>query len=140
MMNQKIFKGYLPLGIGIILLLLGLFVFNEESVKVIGGLCFGLGAGLSGMSFSNLVNIEYLKNHPEVRKQAQIESADERNRMINNMAKAKTLDIINWCVIGIAYLTIIIEAPIWVTLVCVAVFLLKYILEWTFVIKYQRTM
>lgn len=140
MKKDKWIKGFLPLGMGVTLILLGIFVFKGESVKAIAGLCLGLGAGLLGVSSSNFVNMEYLEKHPEVRKQARIESADERNQMINQMAKAKTLDIIQWFIIGIAYLTILIGSPVWVTLICIGVFVLKFILEWTFIVKYQRTL
>lgn len=138
--KQKIIKGYLPIGMGIILLTLGLFVFKSEATKSVGGVCFGLGAGLLGMSLSNLVNLSYLEHHPEVQKQSKIESADERNIMINHMAKSKTLDIIQWFIIGIAYVTILMKASIWLTVISVAVFALKYILEVVFMIKYQKSL
>ena len=138
--KDKIVKGYVPAVIGAVLLILGLFVFKANDVKAISGLCFGLGAGLLGMSLSNLANIRYLEHHPEVLRQSKIESADERNVMINHKAKAKTLDILQWFIIGIAYVTILMETSIWLTLICVAVFALKYILETLFMIKYQKSL
>ena len=136
--KDRIIKGYVPATMGGILLLLGLFVFKGDDLKAFSGLCFGLGAGLLGMSLSNIANIKYLEHHPEVLRQSKIESADERNIMINQKAKAKTLDIIQWFIIGIAYMTILMETSIWLTLTCVGVFALKFIMETLLMIKYQK--
>lgn len=58
--------------------------------------------------------------------------------MIRNKAKAKVGDIIQWLIMGIAYITIVIDAPLWVTLVVVGVFLLKNVLEVYFMNKFQK--
>lgn len=58
--------------------------------------------------------------------------------MIRNKAKAKVGDIIQWLIMGIAYITIVIDAPLWVTLVVVGVFLLKNVLEVYFMNRFQK--
>ena len=58
--------------------------------------------------------------------------------MIRNKAKAKVGDITQWLIMGIAYITIVIDAPLWVTLVVVGVFLLKNALEVYFMNKFQK--
>ena len=68
----------------------------------------------------------------------EIEFSDERNTMIRNKAKAKVGDIIQWLIMGIAYITIVIDAPLWVTLVVIGVFLLKNELEVYFMNKFQK--
>ena len=50
----------------------------------------------------------------------------------------KVADIIQWFIMGIAYITILISASLWVTLTVVGVFLLKYVLELYFMNKYQK--
>jgi len=46
-------------------------------------------------------------------------------------------DIIQWFIMGIAYLTILIDAPLWVTLVVVGVFVLKNLLEIYYINKFK---
>lgn len=43
--KDKILKSYVPSVIGVVLLILGLFVFKADDISSISGLCFGLGAG-----------------------------------------------------------------------------------------------
>lgn len=58
--------------------------------------------------------------------------------MIRYKAKAKVGDIIQWLIMGIEYITIVIDAPLWVTLVVGGVFLLKNALEVYFMNKFQK--
>lgn len=136
-MNKKVIN-IIQLILGISLSIFGGIFLKGEAVKNISGICIGIGAGLFGMSISNLWLINFNKKHPEELKQSQIEFSDERNTMIRNKAKAKAADIIQWFIIGIAYITIMINTPLWVTLTIVGVFLLKYILELYFMNKYQK--
>ena len=92
------------------------------------------------MSVSNLYMKRLEKTDPEIMKQNEIEYADERNTMIRNKAKAKVGDIIQWFIMGIAYVTILIGTSLWVTLTVVGVFLLKYLLEIYLTSKYQKEM
>ena len=136
-MNKKVIN-IIQLIFGISLAIFGGVFLKGEVVKSISGICIGIGAGLFGMSISNLWLINFNKNHPDELKQSEIEFSDERNTMIRNKAKAKSADIIQWFIIGIAYITIMINAPLWVTLTIVGVFLLKYVLELYFMNKYQK--
>lgn len=118
------------------------FVFRmfPDYPKSVGGVCIGIGAGLFGMSVSNLFMKHLEKTDPKIAKQNEIEYADERNTMIRNMAKAKAGDTIQWFIMGIAYITILTGTPLWVTLIIVGVFLLRYILELYFTGIYQKKM
>jgi hypothetical protein len=108
--------------------------------KSVGGVCIGVGAGLFGMSISNLYMKRLEEKEPEIMKKKEIEYSDERNTAIRNRAKAKAGDITQWFIMGIAYVTILINTSMWVTLVVVGVFLLKNILEIYFMNKYQKEM
>lgn len=126
---------------GIVLLAIALILRMYPNIpKSVGGVCIGVGAGLFGMSISNLYLKRLEKKEPQLTKQKEIDLSDERNITIRNRAKAKAGDITQWLVMGIAYVTILIDAPMWVTLVVVGVFLLKYILEMYFINKYQKEM
>jgi hypothetical protein len=138
-MNKKL-KDICLLLLGISLFIIGGFFVKENNLKSISGILIGIGSVLFGMSISNLWIINFNKKHPEELKQAEIEFKDERNTMIRNKAKAKVSDIIQWLVMGIAYITIIINAPLWVTLTVVGVFISKNILELYYMNKYQKTL
>jgi len=136
-MNKKVMN-ICMLICGILLFVFGGLFLKGEAVKSISGVCIGIGASLFGMGISNLWLINFNKKHPDELKKSEIEFSDERNTMIRNKAKAKVADIIQWFIMGIAYITIMINVPLWVTLTIVGVFLLKYILELYFMNKYQK--
>lgn len=132
-MNKKVWCA-LGMLAGLALAILGFFLNNVHY----GGVCIGVGAGLFGGCVSRLWMIWYNGRHPKQARQQEIEFADERNTMLRNKAKAKTSDIIQWCIMGVAYLTILIDAPLWITLVTVGVFLLKTVLEIYLMDKYGK--
>lgn len=116
------------------------FMFKGEEVKVICGILMGVGAGLLGMSASNLFMKRLERKNPKLQKLSHIEYHDERNIMIRNRAKAKAADMTQWLIIAIGYMTIIVSAPLWVTLSAISVFLLYQLLIIYLTSKYQREM
>ncbi len=125
--------------VGICLLASGIF-FQELVQKSVQGVLLGLGAGLIGMNIANLYAKHIDKKNPQMAKRKEIEIKDERNTIIRNQAKAKAADITQWFVIGIAFITVLLNAPLWLTLVIVMVFLLYYILGIYYTSKYQKEM
>ena len=130
----------------VILLILGIImisvslIFHSDTYKNILGLSLGIGAGLFGMSIAQLYNKHAVEKNPEIAKRTEIELNDERNIAIRDRAKAKAGDITHWLTIIISFLTILIDAPLWVTLAIVIFFLLYDILGIIFVCKYQKEM
>lgn len=92
------------------------------------------------MSISNLLMKRMERKYPERHRQTAIEYNDERNTFIRDKAKAKAAGITQWCVIGVAYITILTNAPLWVTLVTVGVFALHTVLVVYFTNRYQQEM
>jgi len=132
-------KSFYIITIIIGLCLVGLsFFIQKEDLKAISGICMGIGAGLFGMSAGNLIVKCIEEKDPSVSKQIEIEYRDERNIQIRNRAKAKAGDITQFFIIGVAYLTILIDAPLWVTLVTIGVFLVYNILGVYFMNKYNK--
>ena len=127
----------LALGLGCVAVSL---LFRAQEWKVLSGSLIGIGAGLVGMSVSKLVMGRMEHKHPELAKQNEIELQDERNTMIRNRAKARAGDITQWLIMGIAWLTIVISAPLWVTLVVVGVFLVYNVIGLYLMNKYQKEM
>ncbi|KNZ41299.1 hypothetical protein [Acetobacterium bakii] len=115
-------------------------IFNDAMMKPVVGSLLGIGAGLIGMSLANLVMKQLELNNPALEKQSQIDFHDERNTMIRNRAKAKAGDITQWLIMAIAYITILISAPLWVTLAVVIVFLIYHFIGIYLINKYQKEM
>lgn len=129
------------LALGIALLGIALYIRVYTGLpRNVDAACIGVGAVLFGMSISGLCMKYWEKKAPDVMKQNKMEYLDDRNTMVRNRAKAKVADITQWLVMGIAYITILIDAPLWITLIIVSVFLLKNILEVFYMNKFQREM
>lgn len=127
----------LVIGLGLILASL---VFKGEEVKAIAGVLIGIGAGLTGLSISNLIMKGYELKNPDIKKQNQIEFKDERNQMIRNRAKARSGDILQWLIVGLVYIMILFDVSIWLTVIGVAVFLSYSILSIYYMGKYRKEM
>ena len=125
--------------IGICLIGIGILLRGEE-VKAISGVALGIGAGTFGSCLANLIMKRKEEKKPDIKKLNEIEYMDERNTAIRNRAKAKSVDIIQWFIMGLAYITILIGTPIWVTAATVGVYLLHNILTSLLIGKYQSEM
>lgn len=134
-------KSFCIIGIVIaVCLLLVAAIFYAEETKAISGVALGVGMGLLGSGIANLIRLVLEDKNPEIKRQNAIEEKDERNIIINTRAKAAAADIVQWFIIGITYITILIKAPLWLTLVTVGVYSLYHILTIAFMSKYQREM
>ena len=122
--------------ISIIMIILSQFVeLNSHS-----GILLGTGAGAIGASISKLYFINLEKKNPEIIKENEIELQDERNVLIRQKAKAKSADIIQWLIMLVAYLEILVNAPLWITLITIGVFVLYNIIQIYYVNKFNKEM
>jgi len=135
--KKSTYVAMLVLGIGC---LAASFLFQGEDVKALGGILIGLGAGFIGMGLSHLWMRRIMGKHPERERQNKIDYYDERNMLIRQRAKAKAGDITQWLIMVLAYLTILISAPLWVTLTVVAVFVAYTVISFYFIARYQKEM
>lgn len=138
-MKKKTFYIILMI-IGVILIAFSFVFANNEDYKTLNGAFLGIGAGGIGLSVSNLLMIFWYDKHPNELKLAEIDVHDERNEIIRNKAKAKCSDIIQWTVMAVAWITIFADFPLWSTLLLVAVFLFKNILELILMNQYNKEM
>ena len=91
---MKITKYLLILAAGVLLfaggfILLRLITEPEGMMKALPFILIGIGCGTFGYGLGETVRIITLKKHPDLA----IETNDERNQAINNLAKAKAFDI-----------------------------------------------
>jgi hypothetical protein len=133
-----VYAGLIVLGLA--MALVSIFVFRDAEPKAVFGLMLGAGAGMFGMSVSGLVGLRYAKTHPDMVQQSRIEHKDERNTMIRDKAKARSGDIVQWLIVAMAWVMILIDAPLWVTLTQLLVFMAYRILWITYVRKFQKEM
>ena len=122
--------------ISVIMIILSQFVeLNSHS-----GILLGTGAGVIGASIAKLYFISLENKNPDIIKENEIELKDERNVLILQKAKAKSADIIQWLIMVIAYLTILVNAPLWITLLTVGIFVLYNIIQIYYINKFNNEM
>ena len=137
---RKKTKISLALGLlGVALALVSLALEGRIS-DPIGGMLMGIGAGLVGFGFSQWRMWRGEEKDPQKMRQSQVEANDERNVAIRRRAQAVSGEVLQWTVMAATLISIGLEAPLWVTLAGVSVFLAKCILELVLMLRYQRQM
>ncbi|AHV95202.1 hypothetical protein [Paenibacillus sabinae] len=139
MKNGSAVRNAGALALGILLLAAGLLEVGDMA-RNISGVCAGLGAGLIGMSISNLFIIRYYAKHPALKKQHEIEAGDERSVSINNLSKAKAFDITIRAMMLIPFVLILADSPLWLTLAVVAFYVFSYSIRYYYIVKYSKVM
>ena len=122
--------------LSIIMIILSQFVeLNSHS-----GILLGTGAGVIGASIAKLYFISLEKKNPDMIKENEIELQDERNVLIRQSAKDKSADITQWLIMIIAYLEIFVNAPLWIILLTVGIFVLYNIIQIYYINKFNKEM
>ena len=115
------------------------FLFWAED-KNISAVLIGIGLSLVGSSLFYLFTKHFQQKHPEIKKQNEIYFNDERNKIIQIKAKARAADIIQWFILGLAYVMMLFDYPLWLFGITVGIFLLYYLISIYFALKYQKEM
>jgi len=122
--------------ISVIMIIISQFVeLNSHS-----GILLGTGAGVLGANIAKLYFINLEKKNPDIVKENEIELKDERNILIRQRAKAKSADIIQWLIMLIAYLEIFVNAPLWIILITIGMFVLYNIIQIYYINKFNKEM
>ena len=135
-MQKKSMFYVMAITISVIMIILSQFVeLNSHS-----GILLGTGAGVIGASIAKLYSINLEKKNPDMIKENEIELKDERNILILQRAKAKSADITQWLIMIIAYLEIFVNAPLWIILLTVGIFVLYNIIQIYYINKFNKEM
>ena len=135
MQNKSMFYS-MAITMSVIMIILSQFVeLNSHS-----GILLGTGAGVIGASIAKLYSINLEKKNPDMIKENEIELQDERNVLIRQRAKAKSADITQWLIMVIAYLEIFVNAPLWIILLTVGIFVLYNIIQIYYINKFNKEM
>lgn len=138
-MNKKSLF-FLVIGIIGIALIVSAIVLDGKVSDAVDGRLMGVGAGLTGLGISMWQFFHWVKKDPVKWKQYEIESNDERNVIIKFRAKAIAGEVLQWTVMVAAWAAIFLDAPLWVILAAVGVFLFKTVLEMCLMARYQKEM
>ena len=125
--------------LGAIVLVVG-FSLTGDNLKSVSGLCIGVGAGLIGMNVANFVMNHYYRKHPDIKKQSEIETRDERTMTITHKAKAKSFDIMIKILIIIPFIMIIFDLPLWMILSTIALYVFGFCMQIYLTIRYNKEM
>ena len=135
--RKRLFQGLLAAGV--VLLALAVLLDGRVS-EAMGGMLCGMGSGLLALAGSTLLNLRHQDKHPEEARRSEIERADERNVAIRNRAKAVSGEALQWSIMAAAWLSIGLDAPLWVPITATCVFVAKSVLELYLIVRYQREM
>ena len=108
--------------------------FLTAPVAVLG--IFGLAGGL--LLFCGLAELLSAQDLDPARRERDREDHDERGAMIRD--KAVSGEALQWAVMAAAWLSIGLDAPLWVPLAATAVFVAKSVLELWLMVRYEREM
>lgn len=115
-------------------------ILGEAIPNSLGGTLMGSGSGLVAIGVTQLLMLHLDTKDPAQARRKEIEVNDERNVAIRRRAKALSGDVLQWAVIVAAWVSLGFDAPPWITLAMIAVFVLKSALEVCLVVRYQREM
>lgn len=138
-MNGSVSRNAAVVVLGIVLVVVGLFLPGSVP-KAVAGLCLGIGSGLAGMSAANLYMASYYEKHPALQKQATIDARDERTIAITDKAKARAFDITRHILIAVAFVYILTNAPLWMTLLIVGVYVFGSVVQFSNMAKLNNEM
>lgn len=131
---------YLILAICGIVLIASAILLDGRVSDTVGGALMGVGAALIGSGISMWKFACWEKRDPARHRLYEIEAGDERNVAIRLKAKAAAGEVLQWTVMAAAWAGIFFNAPLWMILTFVGVFLFKTILELCLMAKYQKEM
>ncbi len=89
---------YILVALGLLLLVMGLCIIKtvrdpQGIILTLPYVCIGLGCGTFGHGMGKIISKRIISSDPEQAKRISIETNDERNISIGNMAKAKAYDM-----------------------------------------------
>jgi hypothetical protein len=124
---------YIVVLIGLLILWIGLWLVKvviepEGIMKALPYVLVGIGCGVFGKGMGEIVSIKSMKNHPEIKKQMEIDKQDERNIAIGNRAKAKAYDMMVFIfgALMLAFALMGIDMIVIILLVCAYLFVIAY--------------
>lgn len=130
----------LALGICGILTLLTAVLAKTSLPDKAAGIMAGLGSMCFALGMVHFLIGRFEERHPEQHRLNEIEAKDERNTAIRCRARAGAGTFLQWTVMGIVWISILADGPMWVILALVGAFGAKALLEFALAQYYSRRM
>lgn len=115
-------------------LLDGIFTDTQQ------GALSGMGSGLFGFGLVKFSFSRWSDENPEEMRRSEIEANDERNVAIRHRAQALSGNVIVYAVMVMAWVCIFLDAPLWMTLTCIGIFVAKTVLDLFLTAYYEKRM
>lgn len=122
----------------VLIIAMGLMRNIVSTRCIVAWMC--LASGVIAISISRLLRLGMEGIDPSLWRRNKIEQQDERNVAIRNRAKARSGDILQWAVIGVAWLYFSLGGPAWILLPALASLIVKCLMELCLMARYQREM
>lgn len=140
MKNKRVIP-LICLMIGIILIascLIGKDLNIFETYKSLFGVMLGVGSGLFGSGFGQLISILMIDRNPILKKKQEIENNDERNIYINDKAKAKSFNIMEYAFPISILIVVLLDADIIITVIMIMSYIIMYSVYIYHLVKYTK--
>ena len=100
--------------IGILLIVLGICVFNSGANEMLKGLCFGIGGACAALGFGSFIQVLLVLDirSEEIKEFCSIEENDERNIRIKEKSGYLTAKIMNYILCGFVLYLGFMKAPL----------------------------
>ena len=139
MKDNQFTRSIVVMLLGALLSAVGMFVIDDNS-KPVAGFFIGIGLALFFMNVMTLIMTFYYRKHPDLKKQSDIESKDERTVAITNKAKAKAFDIMIKILIIIPFLMILFDLPLEMILATIALYVFGFSVQIYLTMRYYKEM
>ncbi|UNC92170.1 hypothetical protein [Candidatus Contubernalis alkaliaceticus] len=145
MINKGIKKHVALAVFGFVLLITGFILVISLSdaqgiMRTLPYICIGVGAGLFGGTLGSAIKNRILNKSPNVAKQIEIDTKDERNMAISNKAKAKAYDLmlIVYGALTLAFVLMQVDMYVYLTLFAAYLFIVFSMVY--YINKYHKEM
>lgn len=108
--------------------------------KQINGIMLGVGIAMIVLSLVKSLTAAYYRDHPAEERLSQIEDRDERTRQIREKAKARAFDLTMSVFPILFVMLILVDTPLWLTLLVVLVYSVGYASQFYWLGRYQQEM
>lgn len=142
MKNNRILN-YFLLVVGIGLALVGgLLLINgtTKTVSTLAAVCFGIGLGLFGMSFGNIIIMVINSKNPEMVHRINREGNDERAVTIRNLAKVRAYDMMSNIFPVLIFIFLLINRELVFILLLVGAYIVRTTIYVIFLSNYSKQM
>ncbi len=145
MKNNSVGKYVVLAAIGFVMLITGLVLAislpdAQGIMRTLPYICLGVGAGILGGNLGAAISIHFLKKHPSLAKQKEIDTRDERNIAIGNKAKAKAFDLMLMVYSALMLAFALMQVDMYVIFAFVAAYLFVVFSMVYYINKYNKEM